>query len=102
MHRKIDAAFGQRFFNLFGEHALGADLGERDVGDLVAGGLDDLDLDFVSALAQQVGNVVRLPERELRAARTNPQATPSASHLDFVIGRAVCSPAAAAFFTSRD
>ena len=53
MYGEIDAAFEQRFFDLLGEHALGADLGEGDVENLVAGGLDDFQFDFVSALAQQ-------------------------------------------------
>ena len=65
MHREIDAAFGQRVFDLLGEHALGADLGESDIGDLVAGGLDDLQLDLVAALAQQRGDVIGLPESQL-------------------------------------
>ena len=33
VHREIDAAFGQRFFNFLGEHALGADLGQGDIGE---------------------------------------------------------------------
>ena len=61
----------QRFFNFLGEHALGADLGESDVGDLVAGGLDDLDFDLVAALREQSGDVIGLPERELRSAGTD-------------------------------
>ena len=71
VHGDVDATLGQRIFNLLGEHALGADLRQSDVGDLVAGGLDDLDFDFVSALAQQRRDVVGLPECELRSARTN-------------------------------
>ncbi len=53
MHGEIDFAGGERFFDFFGEHALGANHGEGDVGDLVAGGVDDLDLHFMPALAQQ-------------------------------------------------
>ncbi len=37
---EIDAAFGQGLFNFLREHALGADFGQRDVGNLVAGGLE--------------------------------------------------------------
>src|SRR5581483_6459654 len=40
VHREIDSAFGQRFFDLLGEHALSANFGESDIGDLVARGLD--------------------------------------------------------------
>ena len=73
MHGEIDAAGGESFFDLFGENsfaksALGADHGQGDVGDFVAGGVDDLDFDFMAARAQQRGDVVRLPEGELRAA----------------------------------
>ena len=52
MHGEIDSAGGEGFFDFFGEHALGADLGERDVGDFVASGMDDFDFDFVAARAQ--------------------------------------------------
>ena len=51
---QIDAALGQRLFDFLGEHALGANLGERDIGDFVAGGLDDFELDFV-ARARKIG-----------------------------------------------
>jgi hypothetical protein len=44
MHRDVDAAVEQRVVNLLGEQALAADVGERLVEDLVAGGLDDHDL----------------------------------------------------------
>ena len=65
MHRDINPAFGQRLFDLLGEHALGTDLGEGNVDDFVAGGLDDLELDLVAALAQQRRDVIGLPESEL-------------------------------------
>src|SRR5271166_5136899 len=73
VHREIYAALGQGLLDLFGEHALGADLGESDVGDLVSGGLDNFDLDFVAAFAQQRRDVVGLPERQLRPARSDPE-----------------------------
>ena len=53
MYGEIDALVEQRFFDLLGEHPLGADFGERDVENLVAGGLDDLKFDFVAAFAKQ-------------------------------------------------
>ncbi len=65
---EIDASGGEGFFDFLGEHALGADLGEGDVGDFVAGGVDDFDFDLVSAGAQEGGDVVGLPEGKLRAA----------------------------------
>ena len=76
MHGEIDASGGEGFFNFLGEDsfaesALGADHGQGDIGNLVAGGVDDFNLDFVSARAQERGNVVGLPEGKLRAAGTN-------------------------------
>src|SRR5579863_5256836 len=73
MHGQVDAAGGEGFFDFFGENsfaesAFRADHGERDVGDFVSGGVDDLDFDFVSAGTQEGGNVVGLPQGELGAA----------------------------------
>ena len=41
--RQVDRAGEQRLLDFLGEQALGPDLRKRDVGDLVAGGVDDLD-----------------------------------------------------------
>ena len=71
MHREIDAAGGEGFFNLLGEHSLGSDLGQCDVGNLVAGGVDDFNFDFMPPPAQQRGNVIGLPKSKLRAAGTD-------------------------------
>ena len=71
MDGEINASCGEGFFNFFGEHALGADHRQRDVGDFVAGGVNDLDFDFVATVAQEGGDVVGLPERELGAARAD-------------------------------
>src|ERR1700676_2129171 len=73
MHGKIDAAGGESVFDFFGENsfsksAFRSDLGQRDVGDFVAGGVNDPDFDFVAVGAQQRCNVVGLPEGELRTA----------------------------------
>jgi len=73
---KIDAAVGQCLLNFFGEHSLRAHLRERDLGDLVAGGVNDLDLDFVPLSPQARGNVIRLPESQLRSARTDLETQP--------------------------
>jgi len=43
VHGEIGAAVEQGFLNLLGEETFGPDFGERHVGDLVAGGLDDFD-----------------------------------------------------------
>ena len=71
MHGQIDASGSERLLDFLREHALGADLRERDIGNLVAGGVNDLDLDFMTPFAQECGNVVGLPKRKLRTAGTN-------------------------------
>src|SRR5215471_13336523 len=53
VNRKIDAAFGQCFLNFLCEHALGADLGQGNVENLVASRLDDFKLDLMAPRAQQ-------------------------------------------------
>ena len=63
----------QRFLNFLGEHALGADLGKGDIGDFVAGRLDDLNLDLMSARFEQRLDVISLPERQLRSAGADAQ-----------------------------
>src|SRR5580704_131611 len=73
MHRQIDATLGKCFLDFLGEHALGADLGERYFLQPVAGRLDDFDFHRVTARAQERGNVVGLPERELRATTADAQ-----------------------------
>src|SRR4051794_22794937 len=71
MHREVDTLLRERLFNLFGEHALGSDLGECDLGYFVARGLDDLDRDFMALSSQQLSHMVRLPHCQLRTARSN-------------------------------
>ncbi len=41
VHREVNTVFDKSFFDFLGEHALGADFGERNVGDFIARGLDD-------------------------------------------------------------
>jgi hypothetical protein len=53
VYGEINAAFKERFFNLLGEHALSADLGKGNVEDLVTGGLDDFNLDFVTLFTKE-------------------------------------------------
>src|ERR1700756_1940720 len=68
MYGEVDFAGREGLFDFLGEHALGADHGEGDVGDLVSGGVDTLDFNFVPASTQQCRNVVGLPEGKLGAA----------------------------------
>ena len=68
VHSEIYALFGQRLFDLLGEHALDADLRECDVENLVARGLDDFELDPMATLAKKCRNIIGLPKRQLRAA----------------------------------
>ncbi len=49
MHGEIDAACGEGFFNFFREHPLRADHRERNVSDLVAGGMNNFNFHFMSA-----------------------------------------------------
>src|SRR4051812_21111685 len=74
MDGEIDFTRSKRFFDLLGEHALGADLRESNVGDPVARGLDDLYLHLVAARAQLRRDVIGLPKCELRAARADAHA----------------------------
>src|ERR1700750_726451 len=68
VYSQVDSPGRQRLFDLLGEHALGADFGEGNVGDLVAGGVDDLDLDLVGARSAASGEVVGVREGKLGAA----------------------------------
>src|SRR5437762_3097968 len=74
MYRQIDASRGQRLLDFFGEHSLGADFRQRNVDDLVASGVNDFNLDLVILPAQLSADMVRLPECELRTARSDPEA----------------------------
>jgi hypothetical protein len=71
MHCQIDSLLKQRLFDLFGKHPFGADLGERDVDNFVAGGLDDFYRDPVAATFEQALNVMGLGQGELRSAGAN-------------------------------
>src|SRR5579863_3208591 len=73
MHREVDRALGQGFLNLLGEHALGAHLGEGRVLQPVAGGFDDRDFDRVVFRTQKVGDMMSLPERQLRPSTADAQ-----------------------------
>src|SRR4030095_12137466 len=70
---QIHPAFGQGFFDLLREHALSANLGQRDIENLVPGRLDDFEFDLVPLSAPPSGNGFRLPERKWGAARANAQ-----------------------------
>ena len=74
VHGEVDTVFDQGFFDFLGEHALGADFRQRHVGDFIAGGLDDLEFHGVALRAKQIGDVMGLPESELRAAGADAQA----------------------------
>src|SRR4051812_28152592 len=110
MHRQVHAPFEQRLFNLLGEHALGADLSQRDVEDLVASGLNDFDFNFTTMPAKLVCYVVGLLERELGPAGPNakfchqprpcffavePAAEPAVCICWAVISESACSSSAA-------
>jgi hypothetical protein len=71
VHGEIDATVGERLFNLHGEHAFGANLGKGDFLQAIAGGFYDLNFDSVTLDAQQSGDMIGLPEGELRSATAN-------------------------------
>ena len=67
---EIDAAGGERFFDFLDEDALAVETRGRDEAGVlhaVAGGADDFDFDGVARGAEEGGDVVGLPEGELRA-----------------------------------
>src|ERR1700687_1400526 len=64
----------ESLFDFLGEHPLRANLREGNVGYFIAGGLDDLQFHGMALSAEQIGDVVGLPERELRGAGTDTQA----------------------------
>src|SRR5579864_2035681 len=68
MNVEVDTPRGKGFFDFFGEHALRTNLGQGNVGDLVAGGMNNFNFDFVAARTEKRGDVVGLPESELGAA----------------------------------
>ena len=70
VHGHVDAVLEQRGLELLGEQSLVADLGQRRVEDLVALGVDDLDLhaQVRVALRHAVAHPLRLHESEAGAA----------------------------------
>src|SRR5208283_4580775 len=73
VHREINPPFRECLFNLLGEHALSTNFGEGNIGNFVASGFDDLDLDLMTTFAKQRRDVVGLPESKLRSAGTDPE-----------------------------
>ena len=76
----VDPASSKGFFNFLDEDALGIERGavfescggnEVRILHAIARGADDFDLNGMAALTKLRGDVVRLPERELRAARAD-------------------------------
>src|ERR1700756_1110184 len=68
MHSEVDSASGESFFDLFREHPLGTNLRESNVGDLVASGVDNFDLNFMAVRLQKRRDVISLPKSQLRPA----------------------------------
>src|SRR5277367_1928870 len=71
MHRKVDPVIKKRLFDLLGKHALRSHLVEGHILQGIARCANDLNADLMPGTAQRVGNMVRLPERQLRAARAD-------------------------------
>ena len=68
---QIDVPGEQRFFNFLGKQAFTARLHQRCRLQMVAGGFDDFDAGLDTGFEELSGNVMRLPERQLRSARTD-------------------------------
>ncbi len=80
VHGHIDATVEQRLLDFLGEQSLAADFGQRDVGDLVAGGLDDFDAAvFAERLRAATSTQSRLPQRQLRSAGSDDDHCPAPS-----------------------
>ena len=79
MDGDVDLARQQGLLDLLGEQALAADLAQRAILHLVAGGLDDANLDAAGRGQMRMGGdqararLVRLGEGERRAARADAQ-----------------------------
>jgi hypothetical protein len=72
VHRDVDRAALQRLFQFLDEEPFAADRRQRDVVAFVAGRLQHDELGLVAALAEEVRDTVRLPQREGRAAGPDP------------------------------
>ena len=73
VNREVNATVEQGVFNFFGEQALTAHFGKRDVKDLVSTGVDDFNRAGQASTFEFGLDMIRLPERELRAARADNQ-----------------------------
>ena len=80
VYRQINCTRRKGIFNFLGEHALdrnhdrranAAGARQRDILNLVSASLDDLNVNFVAVLAQPAGNMIGLPQCELRATRAD-------------------------------
>ena len=60
VHCEIDTALDQCLFDLLGEHSFCADFGQGNIGNFVAGGLDDFDGDRVAASFKKALDVMCL------------------------------------------
>ena len=81
VHAEVGAALEHRRLQLLGEQPLVADLGERRVQQLVALGLDDLDLHLEAGMQapELVAHPLALDEGQLAAARADAQRAAHAS-----------------------
>src|ERR1700730_5060915 len=56
VHREVNTIVDESLFDFLGEHTLRANLREGDVGDFIAGGLDDLQFHGMALGAEQIGD----------------------------------------------
>jgi hypothetical protein len=74
----IDGAVKQRSLQLSREKSFSSDMGQRSVLVLIAAGTDDLDGDLQVGVrgAEEVGNLMRLDQGELRSAGSDGDGRP--------------------------
>src|SRR5579862_8789426 len=71
MNGKINSVIKKRLFNLLGKHAFRTYFVEGHALQRIAGRANNLDVDLMPHSAQRVGNVVRLPQCQLRTPRAD-------------------------------
>jgi hypothetical protein len=73
MNSKVDTAVEKRVLDLLRKEAFVADLLEWSTLESITGSRYDLDAAFVPKGLEQTLDVIRLPERKLRSARSDDQ-----------------------------
>ncbi len=100
VYRDVDLVAQQRVLQLLDEEALAADLRQRRLLQAIAGGADDHEIDVEIPRFELGGDGAGLPQRQLAAARADPEGHVHQSRLSgvtfvrFAAGASACSSAA--------